>query len=173
MKNKPLNIIDKIINSEVVGDTLFLHLYGYLGEGPDRISFQDVFSQVNNKAEQVKNIVVKLNSGGGCLFTGLAIKDYLEKFKSKVSIHVEGMAASAASFIALAGKELLMSPTSRFMIHNPYIPSIEMNKGDAKEFQQVASSLFKDENMMIKIYSEKTGKTPEEIKSMMDEETTC
>jgi membrane-bound ClpP family serine protease len=82
------------------------------------------------------------------------------------------MAASAASFIALAGKELLMSPTSRFMIHNPYIPSIEMNKGDAKEFQQVASSLFKDENMMIKIYSEKTGKTPEEIKSMMDEETT-
>lgn len=166
---KPLNIINKIINSEVQGETLFIHLYGYLGDGQDRISFQDVFNEVNSKVSSVKNIIVKLNSGGGCLYTGLAIKDYLETFKEKLTVHVEGMAASAATFIAMAGKEMLMSPTSRFMIHNPYIPELS---GDADSFQNVANSLYRDQDLMSRVYSEKTGIDIEQIKSMMKEETT-
>lgn len=110
---------------------------------------------------------VEINSGGGDVFSGSEIYTALKSYQGNVVIKIVGLAASAASVIAMAGKKVTMSPTAQMMIHN--VSSIAA--GDHRDFAH-ASEILKNANETIaNAYRIKSGKTQEELLDLMGKET--
>tara|TARA_R100000005_G_C5000769_1_gene207673 strand:- start:2840 stop:3928 length:1089 start_codon:yes stop_codon:yes gene_type:complete len=114
-----------------------------------------------------KNINLRMNSVGGSVFDGLAIYNVLRAHKGHVNVKIEGLSASIASIIALAGDKIEMAENGFFMIHNPFGKSA----GDAEDMRKTADLLDKIKQELVSIYASKTELTNEEISNMMDEET--
>ena len=114
-----------------------------------------------------KNITLRMNSVGGSVFDGLAIYNVLRAHKGHVNVKIEGLSASIASIIALAGDKIEMAENGFFMIHNPFGKSA----GDAEDMRKTADLLDKIKQELVSIYASKTELTNEEISNMMDEET--
>lgn len=114
-----------------------------------------------------KNIMVWINSYGGDVYAASRIYTALKEHKGKVTVKVDGVAISAASVIAMAGDEILMSPTSIMMIHNPW----GSFRGEAEELRHGAEVLDEVKETILNAYELKTHKSREEISKMMDEET--
>ncbi|MFD2385013.1 head maturation protease, ClpP-related [Paenibacillus xanthanilyticus] len=115
----------------------------------------------------VSDITVRINSPGGSVFAGLAIYQYLKDHSAKVTVRVDGLAASAASIIAMAGDNIIMGTGAMIMIHNPW--TIAM--GEAKDFRETADVLDKIAESLISVYQERTGKEGDELKAMLDAST--
>ncbi|ANY69732.1 hypothetical protein BBD42_27000 [Paenibacillus sp. BIHB 4019] len=115
----------------------------------------------------VSKLTVRINSSGGDVFAGIAIYTVLKTFKAKVITRVDGLAASAASIIAMAGDEILMPTGSMMMIHNPWTTVV----GESKDLRQTANLLDNIRESLINIYVEKTGKSRSVIGKQMDDET--
>ncbi|WP_240468674.1 head maturation protease, ClpP-related [Gracilibacillus sp. YIM 98692] len=126
--------------------------------------------KVNQELEQATNneeIEVEINSGGGYVFEGSEIYTALKSYQGNVKIKVLGIAASAASVIAMAGNKVAMAPTAQMMIHNA--SSIAM--GDYRDMDH-ESKVLKNVNQTISsAYRIKTGMEEKELLEMMDEET--
>lgn len=114
-----------------------------------------------------EDVTVNINSAGGDMFEGLAIYNILSEYEGKVKIKVMGMAASAASIIAMAGDEIEIAESAFLMIHNAWSLAI----GNKNDFAKAAEDFDKFDDSMAGIYAKKTGKSIDEIKSMMDDET--
>jgi len=114
-----------------------------------------------------KNLNVHINSLGGSVFDGLAIYNALKSHKGNVNTIVEGIAASIASVIAMAGDTIEMSKNSLFMIHNPFT----MAGGDAEELRKTANVLDKIRDEIANIYAEKTSQDHETLIGLMAAET--
>lgn len=112
-------------------------------------------------------ITVGINSPGGDVFAASAIYTALKEYKGKVTIRIDGLAASAASVIAMSGDEILMSPTATMMIHNPW--SIAM--GDARAMESMAGELREIAEGIVNAYQLRTKLPREQIRQMMDDET--
>lgn len=112
-------------------------------------------------------IHLRINSPGGSVFDGTAIYNALKQHTAKVVVHIDGLAASIASVIALAGDEVLMGDGSYFMIHAPW--SIAM--GTADDMRKEAGLLDKVGGTISQIYQDRTGKDESEINEMMAAET--
>lgn len=115
----------------------------------------------------VKTINMSINSPGGSVFDGIAIYNMLKKNPATVNVTVEGLAASIASVIAMAGDTLTMDTGSMLMIHNPFTMAV----GNASELREMADTLDQIRESSVEIYHEKTGIDKEAIKSVMDNET--
>lgn len=115
-----------------------------------------------------KNITVKINSCGGDLYTGLAIHNALKGLTANVKTVVEGIAASAASVIAMAGDTVEVYPGSLIMIHGVSI----RNYGDInlQDVQKMERMIDANEKAIAAIYNQRTGIDTEEIRTMMAEE---
>ena len=113
-----------------------------------------------------KNITVWINSNGGYMIAGCAIYTALMEFKGKKIVKIDGIAASAASVIAMAGDTILMSPASLIMIHNPWTFAV----GDVHEFEKEVRALNACKEMIINAYEKKTKLSREKISDFMDEE---
>ncbi len=113
-----------------------------------------------------EDVVVNINSGGGDLYSGVNIHDMLQAYVGNVEVHVCGIAASAASVIAMAGK-CLMSPASVMMIHNTACEDY----GDRREKVNTAGVLGVHDRAIASLYAQKTGRDISEIARMMDKET--
>lgn len=111
-------------------------------------------------------VLVEINSGGGDLFAGSEIYSSLKAYEGDVEIHILGLAASAASIIAQAGKSKI-SPTAMFMVHNVSGGAC----GDYHEMLHQAEVLETANRAVASAYMEKTGKTMEELQDIMDKET--
>ncbi|EAC3455781.1 Clp protease ClpP [Listeria monocytogenes] len=112
-------------------------------------------------------VEVWINSNGGDVFAGSEIYTALKSYNGNVVVKIVGMAASAASVIAMAGNEVLISPTGQMMIHNVQYGG----RGDYRELKK-ASEIAQNANISIaNAYQLKTGKTLEELLNMMGEET--
>jgi len=126
-----------------------------------------------------RKVELSINSYGGSVFDALAIYDFLKNSKYDVSVKIEGVAASAATIIALAGKEKpKMTANSFFMIHNAWMPVVSMEGMDSndireytKELESQADLMDKINDKLAKIYSSVTGLGVDEVKSMMDKDT--
>lgn len=114
-----------------------------------------------------REIVVGINSPGGSVWDGLAIYHQLQARKDKVVCRVDGVAISAASFIACAGRELQMPKNTLMMIHEP----AAMAAGSADEMRKAAEALDRHGEVIAGIYATKTGKTAKEMRAMMRDET--
>lgn len=118
----------------------------------------------NSKAETIN---VFINSPGGTCSAGMAIYNSLKRSKAKVIINVDGIAASAASVIAMAGDEIVMPKVSIMMIHN----ALNCACGEASELRKVADELDTFTKVLTNAYLEKTNKSYEEVKKMMNDVT--
>lgn len=112
-------------------------------------------------------IRVRMNSPGGSVFDGRAIHAALKAHKSKIVVSIEGVAASAATFIAMAADRVEMAGGSLFMIHNAWT----IAAGNADDFLQAAALLEKIDGTMVADYVAKTGATDEQVRSWMNAET--
>jgi len=131
------------------------------------------------KVSGSKNIELTINSGGGSVFDALAIYDFLKNSSYNVSVKIEGLAASAATIIALSGSELpVMSENSFFMIHNAWMPVVSMEGMNSDEIRDYKEELEKQAQLMdkinlklAKIYANSTGLELSTIQDMMKAET--
>lgn len=113
------------------------------------------------------DVTVNINSPGGDFFDGVAIHTLLSEYKGDVTVNVVGMAASAASIVALAGDTINIAESGFFMIHNAWTLAI----GNKNDMKQVAGMLEKFDNSMAGLYAKRTGLEETKIRSMMDKET--
>jgi ATP-dependent protease ClpP protease subunit len=111
-----------------------------------------------------RDITVKINSPGGDMFAGLAIYNLLREHPAKVTVKVMGIAASAASLIAMAGDEIQMATGSVLMVHNAWGAVI----GNRHDFAEAANIFETFDKSMAAIYAARTGKTEDEIIAMLD-----
>lgn len=112
-------------------------------------------------------IHMRMNSPGGNVFDGAAIYNAIKQHKSKVVTHIDGLAASISSVIALAGDEVRMAENSFFMIHEPW----SLVLGDAEGLRKEADLLDKIGGMILNTYKTKTDKEDDEIRAWMKDET--
>ena len=113
------------------------------------------------------NITVWINSPGGDVFAAAQIYNMLMEYRGDVTVKVDALAASAASVIAMAGTEVLMSPVAMMMIHNPMTIAI----GDSKEMQKVGEMLDEVKESIMNAYEIKTGMSRARISHLMDAES--
>jgi len=113
------------------------------------------------------DVVVWINSPGGDCVAASQIYTMLMDYKGSVTVKVDGIAASAASVIAMAGTEVLMAPTSLLMIHNPLTIAI----GDSEEMQKAIAMLDEVKESIVNAYALKTGLSRAKISHLMDAET--
>ena len=113
------------------------------------------------------DIELYINSPGGDVFAASQIYTMLMEYKGNVTVKIDGIAASAASVIAMAGTVTAMSPTSNMMIHNPWTGTI----GDAEEMRTCAEFLDEIKESIINAYELKTGLSREKISELMTAET--
>lgn len=114
-----------------------------------------------------KDVVVNINSPGGDFFDGLAMHTMLSEYDGGVTVKVVGLAASAASMIAMAGDEIFIAESGLIMIHNAW----SCTCGNKNDFRESADILDRFDESMSKLYIKKTGMKAAEILSMMDDET--
>ena len=124
------------------------------------------FVESLNKIETSK-ITLRLNSPGGEVFDGLAIHNALVRHEAKVSVFVDALAASAASFIAQAGDEIYMAKGSVMMIHD----GMAICMGNEEDMLKTAGVLKKLSNNIAGIYADRAGGTVEEWRALMREES--
>jgi ATP-dependent Clp protease protease subunit len=112
-------------------------------------------------------LTLRINSPGGDVFDGLAIYNALRARKAPVTVVVDGLAASAASFIAMAGTTVSMAEQSMLMIHNAW----GICMGDRNDMLDMAAVMEKIDGQLGDIYAKKSGKGSAVIRGMMDDET--
>ena len=113
------------------------------------------------------DVIVWINSPGGDCVAASQIYTMLMDYKGHITVKIDGIAASAASVIAMAGTEVLMAPTSLLMIHNPLTVAI----GDSEEMQKAIAMLDEVKESIINAYELKTGMSRAKLAHLMDAET--
>ena len=114
-----------------------------------------------------EDIEVLINSPGGDVWSGSEIYTELREYKGNITVKITGLAASAASVIAMAGDRVLMSPTAEFMIHNASM----ITWGDDEALNHAAGVLSTTNKVVANAYILKTGKPQSELLDMMKKET--
>lgn len=127
----------------------------------DAQSIRDALDNVN------KDIVVKLNSGGGDVFEGIEIYNYLKSLSNHITVEVTSLAASAASLVAMAGDEIVMRNGSNLMVHE----ASTMAFGNKSDIQKTLNALSAIDTSIVDIYQERTGLDKDEIIDMLASET--
>ena len=113
------------------------------------------------------NITVWINSPGGDVFAAAQIYNMLMDYKGSVTVRIDGLAASAASVIAMAGTTVEMSPVGMLMIHNPSTAVI----GNTKEMQAAIQMLDEVKESILNAYELKTGQPRQQLSDLMDAES--
>ena len=140
-------------------------LYGDIGGWGDGIGAEEFAKDV--AALDVGTIDVRLNSGGGSVFEGQAIYNALSRHSAKIIMNIDGIAASIASVIAMAGDEIRITEGSHVMIHKPWSMAI----GDAESMRKEAEVLDSLESGIVDIYAARTGKDRKQLEDWIGAET--
>lgn len=125
-----------------------------------------VIENIKQAGDGLKAIDIRINSAGGDVFEALSIYNFLKSHKARINIYIDGLAASAASVIACAGK-IYMPSNALMMLHNPQ----GYAQGESEDMRAIADVLDKIRDNIAGIYAAKTGKTLEECAALMSSET--
>lgn len=115
----------------------------------------------------IAQLDVYINSDGGDVFAGQAILSMLKRHPANVTVHVDGLAASIASVIAMAGDQVLMPRNAMMMIHNPW----SFMMGNSADFRKMADDLDQIRESLIAAYQDKTGMDRDKLVALLDAET--
>jgi ATP-dependent Clp endopeptidase proteolytic subunit ClpP len=125
------------------------------------------FAEELKKLGAIQEIRVRINSSGGYVFAGQAIYSTLKRHPATVTVYVDGLAASIASVIAMAGDRVIMPKNALMMVHNPWGLAI----GDAEDLRKEAEVLDTITETIISAYQDKTGLERNDIIELMEAET--
>ena len=156
-------------NAKENSDEGELLLYGDISDSTwwgDEITPKNFKEELDSLGD-IKTLNVYINSGGGDVFAGQAIYSMLKRHSATVNVYVDGLAASIASIIAMAGDSVKMPKNAMLMVHNPW----SFGMGNANDFRKLADDLDKVRESMISVYEDKTGMEKESIVELMDAET--
>jgi len=134
----------------------------WTGEGVTAKGFQKELSGI-----KAKDIDLHINSPGGNVFDGTTIYNLLKQHHATITTYIDGLAASIASVIALAGDKVVMAENALFMMHNPS----GMVMGTAQDMRSMADVLDKVRGSIATAYVAKSGRSEDEINALMDAET--
>ena len=154
VRNEDTGSAELIFNGPISEDTWF-------GDEITPAMFRNELAKVSG------DLTVWLNSPGGDVFAASQIYTMLRNHKGKVTVKIDGIAASAASVVAMAGDETLIAPTGMLMIHNPSTVAF----GNKEAMQKAIELLDEVKESIINAYEEKSGLSRSKIARMMDEET--
>lgn len=118
-------------------------------------------------AQHPGDVTVRINSPGGDVSAGVAIYNYLTEHDGTVTVKVDGIAASIASLISMAGDKIIMLPGSMMMVHNPWT----IAAGNSDDMAQVVEMLEKTGESMVPIYAARTGLSEDRVKELLKAET--
>ncbi len=135
----------------------------FWGEGVTAVSFQ----QQLNQHRDAETLDIRVNSPGGSVFEGVTIYNLLKAHSAQKNVYVDGIAASIASTIAMAGDKIIMGEGTFFMVHEPWT----FVGGNRFDFLQAASRLETISNEMAAIYERRTGLELSKILEIMKAET--
>lgn len=113
------------------------------------------------------DLTLWINSPGGDVFAAAQIYNMLMDYDGKVNVYIDGLAASAASVIAMAGTTVSMSPVAMMMIHNPWTVA----QGEARDMEKVITMLSEIKESIINAYELRTGLSRTKLSHLMDSET--
>lgn len=136
----------------------------WTGEGVTPKSF---ISELRDIEKTHKSLDLRINSPGGFVHDGFTIYNALKQSPLEINVYIDGLAASAAAFIAMSGNKIYMPKSAELMIHNAW----GMVIGDAEDMKKEAAHLESLNSMIMDIFVERTGKDKAAISSMMNSET--
>jgi len=147
-----------------------LYLYSQIGgglwsEGVTAKQVVDALAELEKTG--TKSLAIYINSPGGDVFEGMAILNCLKRFEGQKTVYVDGIAASIASIIAMAGDKICMGAGSMMMLHDPSA----VGMGTAPELREKAAMLDKAAEAMVEAYALRTGCDEKEIRGFMAAET--
>jgi len=165
LNRSPFKVANKAVGYRIENkaDETTMYLYdeiGYWG-----VSAQQFVKDLD--AVKSKTLHLRINSPGGSVFDGTSMYNALRQHPASVIVHIDGLAASIASIIALAGNEIRMSENAFFMIHEPW----SMVVGSSEDMRKEAELLDKVRGMIAATYMKKSGKEEKEILELMADET--
>lgn len=166
-----IRVVKKFWNLKMTAkNSAELILYGPISEYSwwgDEITPKQ-FSDDLNALGDVEEISVRINSGGGDVFAGMAIYSMLKRHEANIIVYIDGLAASIASIVAMAGDRIIMPKGAMMMIHNPWT---SIWGADANVLRHTADVLDKIRDALVDVYTDKTNLDKDEIISMLDAET--
>ena len=165
MKNKFWNFVKNEVDPKI-GQ---LDLYGEIS---DVSWFGDEVTPAQFKKDldslgDIEQLDIYINSPGGDVFAGQAIYSILKRTKAHITVHIDGLAASIASIVAMAGDEIIMPKNAMMMIHNAWTYAA----GNKDELRDMADTLDKIDSVLVDVYASKTGREKDEIVEKMNAET--
>ena len=154
IQNEDTSETELLFNGPISEDT-------WWGDEVTPALFRDELSKVSG------NLTVWLNSPGGDVFAASQIYSMLKNHKGKVTVKIDGIAASAASVVAMAGDETLISPTGMLMIHDP----MTLAYGNKTDMEQTITMLEEVKESILNAYVQKSHQSRETLSQLMSEET--
>jgi ATP-dependent Clp protease protease subunit len=155
--------------SETTGARGALYLYDVIGEDPYTGGgvTANMVAQALAGMRNVAALDVYVNSPGGDIFEAKAIHSLLRRFKGECVVHVDGIAASAATFIAMAGDRIVTAPAANWMIHEVWARAA----GNAADHRALADSLDVENRLFAETYAARTKQSVEDVLAWMAVET--
>jgi len=154
----------KLVPKNEATSDVEISIYDEIGIwGIDASTFKSDFDEIKN----LGNIKLRINSPGGSVFDGIAIYNMLSDVRDKLTVEVDGLAASISSVIAMAGKKKVMREGTQLMIHNPWTFSL----GGADDLRKEADVLDGIKEQILNIYENNSTLDRATISALMDAET--
>lgn len=144
-----------------------ISVYDAIGEGWDGTGVTAKRIGAALRSIGPKDVTINVNSPGGDFFEGVAIYNLLREHKGKVTVNVMGLAASAASVIAMAGDEINMGDGAFLMIHNAWAVAV----GNRHDMLDASNRLAPFDAAMASLYAARSGQSVAEVAALMDKET--
>jgi ATP-dependent protease ClpP protease subunit len=160
VKNETLTSADLYFYGDIVSD--------WWGAWTDADQYPEAIRDFL-KEQEGKNLNIYINSGGGSVFAGIAIYNMLQRHKGLKTVYVDGMAASIASVIALAGDKIIVPSNAFLMVHKPWA----LCAGNAHDCRKMADDLDAIETGIINVYKDHLAEGADiaDIQKMVNEET--
>lgn len=160
---KSLTIENKSIKSAEIS------IYGAIGSyfWEDSISAKQFNEEIKKLPESIEDITLRINSPGGDVFDGISIMNRLKQHKAKVTVYIDGLAASIASIIAMAGDKIIMGEGALMMIHKP----MTMVSGNSVDLEETIKRLDDVEEQLLSIYQRRTKLDRSTLRNMLSKTT--
>nr|BDD47240.1 hypothetical protein 12 [Bacillaceae bacterium] len=162
---KYMNIKSKFEVKNESTESASIYIYGSIGGWFSETNAKEIRRKLNGI--ESNEINVHINSPGGDVFDSIAIHNLLKNHKAKVTIHIDGLAASGASLIAMAGDKIIMPSNTMLMIHRAWT----YTAGNAEALRKVATDLEKIDSSVTKTYMNRFVGEQEELEQLLADET--
>jgi ATP-dependent Clp endopeptidase proteolytic subunit ClpP len=156
----------KPFRMEKKADSADIYIYDIVGDSWDGVTAKQFAADLKALGD-VKVLNVFINSVGGSVMDGVAIYNQLKRHRAEIRVQVDGLAASIASVIAMAGDSIVMSKNALMMIHDPWGFAV----GTAEEMRKAADALDKMKTTIVDTYVARTGQKQSDVTAWMTAET--